>query len=281
MMTAYYTKGQLSAETTELAVKEFFKHHFGDFVDKHTEWALLYEPPSITPQILCTTRGSLNEIHRKVFFVNQPKKVDDKKNIMQQDLNQIVALLSEENPEGGKPKQGRRKKQKDPIESKKSKEPQPNNEDPSILGKRDKPEIVQQLKHHDEVSRQISALSDICYQPSDIYTPFNQVATLAAQNASSGRKTLSPLMPLTPQYANQGDNIINPNALMLSKIYKPSHTVSKYINSFINPYDPKNSQPGQYTQGQESPDKDVDMRKINASGILDRNMADHVNRMDS
>ena len=49
MMTAYYTKGQLSSEATELAVKEFFKHHFGDFVDKHTEWDLLYEPPTITP----------------------------------------------------------------------------------------------------------------------------------------------------------------------------------------------------------------------------------------
>lgn len=49
MMTAYYTKGQLSSETTEQAVKEFFKHHFGDFVDKHTEWDLLYEPPTITP----------------------------------------------------------------------------------------------------------------------------------------------------------------------------------------------------------------------------------------
>ena len=49
MMTAYYTKGQLSSEATEQAIKEFFRHHFGDFVDKHTEWDLLYEAPTITP----------------------------------------------------------------------------------------------------------------------------------------------------------------------------------------------------------------------------------------
>jgi hypothetical protein len=47
--------------------------------------------------------------------------------------------------------------------------------DTKLLGKRDKPiikdEIEDPLKHHDEVSRQISALSDVCYQPSDIYAP--------------------------------------------------------------------------------------------------------------
>lgn len=236
MMTAYYTKGQLSSEATELAVKEFFKHHFGDFVDKHTEWDLLYEPPTITPQILCTTREALNDVHRKVFQVNQSNKLDSKSNIMQQDLNHIVALLSEENPEGGKPKQGRRKKIKDPAATQKQKQIASAKDSMVTLGKRDKPEMDEQLKHHDEVSRQISALSDICYQPSDIYTP-NNLAMLNGQNNGSGRKSMNPMMPLTPQYANQGDNMINPNPL-LSKIYK-GQNVSKYITNIMNPFDPK------------------------------------------
>ena len=101
MMTAYYTKGQLSSEATEQAIKEFFRHHFGDFVDKHTEWDLLYEAPTITPQILCTTKEQLNNVY-KAHYVKNLKKGGE--NILQQDLNQIVALLSEENPEGGKPK---------------------------------------------------------------------------------------------------------------------------------------------------------------------------------
>jgi hypothetical protein len=49
MMTAYYTKGELLSKDSEMAVQEFFNHHFGDFVDKHKEWYLLYEPPVITP----------------------------------------------------------------------------------------------------------------------------------------------------------------------------------------------------------------------------------------
>lgn len=64
MMTAYFTKGELSSKDTEVAVQEFFNHHFGDFVDKHKEWYLLYEPPVITPQILGQTREELLDIYR-------------------------------------------------------------------------------------------------------------------------------------------------------------------------------------------------------------------------
>ena len=78
----------------------------------------------------------------------------------------------------------------------------------------------------------------------------------------------------------QAETIITPNPLMMSKIYKPSHTVSKYINSIINPCDQKNQHHGQYTpqKGVESPNNQAanDMRKLNVSGILDRNIADHV-----
>jgi hypothetical protein len=37
--------------------------------------------------------------------------------------------------------------------------------------------VEETLKHHDDVSRQISALSDVCYQPSDIYAPFKAQKT--------------------------------------------------------------------------------------------------------
>ena len=51
----------------------------------------------------------------------------------------------------------------------------------------------------------------------------------------------------------------------------------------MNPFDPKSQQVGQFGQGEESPNNrnNIDMRKLNVSAILDRNMVDHVNRMDS
>lgn len=67
MMTAYYTKSELSCKDTEVAIQEFFNHHFGVFVDRHKEWYLLYEPPEVTPQLLCQTRFELMEIYRKHF----------------------------------------------------------------------------------------------------------------------------------------------------------------------------------------------------------------------
>jgi hypothetical protein len=149
MMTAYYTKSELSSKDTELAIQEFFNHHFGVFVDKHKEWYLLYEPPEVTPQLLSSTRFELMETYRKNF--KREEKFSSSKDLMQQDFNKIVTMLSEENPECGKPKQGRRKKFiREEVNV--------------ILGKRKEPEVVvDPLKHHDEVSRQISALSDLCY----------------------------------------------------------------------------------------------------------------------
>ena len=67
MMTAYYTKSELSCKDTEIAIQEFFNHHFGVFVDKHKEWYLMYEPPDVTPQVLSQTRKFLVEIYRTNF----------------------------------------------------------------------------------------------------------------------------------------------------------------------------------------------------------------------
>ena len=36
MLTAYSTKGELSDERTDVAIKAFFSEHFGHFVGKHT-----------------------------------------------------------------------------------------------------------------------------------------------------------------------------------------------------------------------------------------------------
>jgi len=52
MMTAYYTKEKLSHKRTKKAIFEFFSNHFGEFIDKYTEWFLLYEPPFISPLAL-------------------------------------------------------------------------------------------------------------------------------------------------------------------------------------------------------------------------------------
>jgi hypothetical protein len=36
MLTAYSTKGELSDERSDVAIKAFFSEHFGHFVGKHT-----------------------------------------------------------------------------------------------------------------------------------------------------------------------------------------------------------------------------------------------------
>ena len=46
MLTAYSTKGELSDERTDAAVKAFFSEHFGHFVGKQPSWLLLDEPSS-------------------------------------------------------------------------------------------------------------------------------------------------------------------------------------------------------------------------------------------
>ena len=85
MMTAYYSKGELSHKDTEAAVQEFFNHHFGDFVDKHRDWYLLYEPPVVTPQLLCKTRVELIDIYVKHIKIMEPE--GKTKDLMQQDFN--------------------------------------------------------------------------------------------------------------------------------------------------------------------------------------------------
>lgn len=111
-MTAYYTKGKLSGRKTEEAIREFFSHNFDEFVGKHAAWSR--DPPDtsrITPRLLNATKDELLVVYRSEIAKDQENKKET--NIFRQDLNQIVALLSEENPDGGKPKQGRRKKVKD------------------------------------------------------------------------------------------------------------------------------------------------------------------------
>ena len=136
MMTAFYTKQKLSDERTEAAIQAFFSHHFDYFIGKHTDWLLLNEPDTskLTPMALNGTKLELSKLYQEELA----KSYDDKKdtNIFQQDLNQVVALLSEEGPDGaGKAKHGRKKrgsmKEARHAELEKSLAP--------LLGKREKP----------------------------------------------------------------------------------------------------------------------------------------------
>jgi len=50
VMTAYYTKGKLSGQRAEDAIREFFSQNFDEFVGKHAAWSR--DPPRtnhITP----------------------------------------------------------------------------------------------------------------------------------------------------------------------------------------------------------------------------------------
>lgn len=173
MMTAFYSKQKLSDERTEAAIQAFFNHHFDYFIGKHTDWLLLNEPDTsqLSPMTLNGIKLELSELYEQELA----KKYDGKKdiNILQQDLNQVVALLSEEGPDGaGKAKHGRKKRMKDGRHAELEKNLAP------LLGKREKPDdndLEQQQReleeHHDDISRQISRLSDIRYQPSDIHYP--------------------------------------------------------------------------------------------------------------
>ena len=124
----------------------------------------------MTPLVLNKVRNELMRIYRAEIA---PDFVEGKKeSIFHQDLNKIVAQL-EDNPEGGKPKQGRRKKVKDLSASLNIKK----GAQATLLGKRDREEDTNHAvevkrmeiqRHHDDLERQISALSDMNYQPSDI-----------------------------------------------------------------------------------------------------------------
>jgi hypothetical protein len=61
-------------------------------VDKHKEWYLLYEPPEVTPQLLCETRSDLISYYQLHF--KREEGLFNSNDLMQQDFNQIVALLS-------------------------------------------------------------------------------------------------------------------------------------------------------------------------------------------
>lgn len=128
----------------------------------------------MTPLVLNEVRNELMKIYNDEIA---PRADENKDNIFHQDLNKIVAQL-EDNPEGGKPKQGRRKKVKDlsanlNLGSKLKK----NQQVATLLGKREREDDPNQqtnakhqeiARHHDDLERQISALSDVRYQPSDI-----------------------------------------------------------------------------------------------------------------
>lgn len=144
-MTAYYTKGKLSGRRAEDAIREFFSHNFDEFVGKHGAWSR--EPPDtsrITPRHLNSTKTELLAVYRNEIAKEQENKKET--NIFRQDLNQIVALLSEENPDGGKPKQGRRKKVKDsqPLDGREAGSSMNNIQKPgSLLAKRPRPDEEQ------------------------------------------------------------------------------------------------------------------------------------------
>lgn len=107
--TAQYTKLEFSGERSKNAIKEFFQVYFENIVSKHTDWEILYEPIDVTPQVLCQTRKNLIRIYREEIYKEDLADQQKSENIMHQDLNKVVELLSTQ--DGSKPKQGRRKKQ--------------------------------------------------------------------------------------------------------------------------------------------------------------------------
>ena len=144
LMTAYYTKGKLSGRRAEDAIREFFSHNFDEFVGKHAAWSR--DPPDtsrITPRLLNSTKIELLAVYKNEIAKDQENKKET--NIFRQDLNQIVALLSEENPDGGKPKQGRRKKVKDsqPADGGEAGSNMNNSKPGSLLTKRPRPDEEQ------------------------------------------------------------------------------------------------------------------------------------------
>jgi len=73
MMTAYYTKCKLSNQRVEEAIKEFFSHHFDDFIPKHTMWELLYDPPEISAMTLNRTRVKLQNLSKSKISIDEPE----------------------------------------------------------------------------------------------------------------------------------------------------------------------------------------------------------------
>ena len=87
----------------------------GYFIGKHTDWLLLNEPETslISPAVLNQTKNDLLSLYRSEIIKSRYK--EEKQGIFHVDLNEIVAKLSEENPDGIVIKKGRRKKNPIPI----------------------------------------------------------------------------------------------------------------------------------------------------------------------
>lgn len=97
-MSAYDTKCRLSEKRTEQVIQKFFCQNFDEFVGKHSAWSLLEPDLShVNPVFLVKTKKDLLLIFNNE--VAQQQKYG-KIHSEHQDLNHIVALLSEE-PEGG------------------------------------------------------------------------------------------------------------------------------------------------------------------------------------
>ena len=64
MLTAYSTKGELSDERTDVAIKAFFSEHFSHFLGKHTLWLLMDEP-----KIQKMTPLALNKIRNELLYI--------------------------------------------------------------------------------------------------------------------------------------------------------------------------------------------------------------------
>ena len=134
-MTAFYTKQKLSSKRTEQAIQTFFSIRLGYFIGKHTDWLLLNEPETslISPAVLNQTKNDLLSLYRSEIIKSRYK--EEKQGIFHVDLNEIVAKLSEENPDGIVIKKGRRKKNPIPINAEDTKVQRQASQE-SILGKR-------------------------------------------------------------------------------------------------------------------------------------------------
>ena len=134
-MTAFYTKQNLSSKRTEQAIQTFFSIRLGYFIGKHTDWLLLNEPETslISPAVLNQTKNDLLSLYRSEIIKSRYK--EEKQGIFHVDLNEIVAKLSEENPDVIVIKKGRRKKNPIPINAEDTKVQRQASQE-SILGKR-------------------------------------------------------------------------------------------------------------------------------------------------
>lgn len=108
-MSAYDTKCRLSEKRTEQVIQKFFCQNFDEFVGKHSAWSLLEPDLShVNPAFLVKTKQDLLLIYNDEVAQQQKH---GKSHTEHQDLNHIVALLSEE-PEGGIRSKQKSKRQK-------------------------------------------------------------------------------------------------------------------------------------------------------------------------